>query len=71
MTDKQKQQFNRMLHALRKIARGYSTPGQLRRTAERDYGLPYCEVLEMAYDNIQQDAGNAVNGVREMKDGKQ
>ncbi len=53
--------------ALRAIARDYQTPEQLRRSAERDYGLPYEEVLEMAYDNMQATAKRAIHGKRRPK----
>ena len=49
---------------LRRIARGYRTPKHLRRTCERDFGLEYVEALEMAYENIQEDAAKALKGVR-------
>ncbi len=53
--------------ALRAIAREYQTPEQLRRSAERDYGLPYEEVLEMAYDNMQATAKRAIYQKRRPK----
>lgn len=67
MTPKQKEQFNRMRMALRTIAKGYKTPDQIRRTSERDSGLPYEEELEYAYENIQSIAARAVKGVSEIK----
>ena len=65
MTPKQKEQFNIMRATLKKIATGYQTPDQLRRNAEREYGLDASEAIEYAYENIQQDAKRAVSGVRE------
>ena len=65
MTPKQKEQFNTMRATLKKIATGYQTPEQLRRSAERQYGLDADEAIEYAYENIQQDAKRAVSGVRE------
>ena len=50
--------------ALRAIAREYQTPEQLRRNAEKQYGLPYEEVLEMSYDNMQAMARHAIRGKR-------
>lgn len=41
---------------LERIARGYQTPAQLRRSVGRDHGLDYEEGLEMAYENMQQEA---------------
>ena len=64
ITNTQKVQFNIMLHALKKIAKGYQTPDQLRRNAEKEYGLDYEESLEYAYENIQSLAKSATKGVR-------
>lgn len=50
--------------ALKRIARGYQTPDQLRRYAERDYGVSYEEALEMAYENLQHEAKCAIKGKR-------
>ena len=65
MTPKQKEQFNRMRSTLKRIASDYQTPQQLRRNAEKQYGLDADEAIEFAYENIQQEAKNAVAGVRE------
>lgn len=56
----------RLYDALKRIAKGYQTPAQIRREAERDggFGPDYEEYLEMAYENIQQLAANAIRGVR-------
>lgn len=67
MTSKQREQFNRMRDCLRRIGHNYQTTEQLRRDSGDDYGLDYDEALEMSYDNIQQEARNAVCGVREIK----
>ena len=64
MTPKQLEQFNRMRAALTRIAKEYQTPDQLRRNADRDYGLDASEAIEMAYENIQSEARAAVRGVR-------
>lgn len=66
MTPKQKEQFNRMRSTLKRIANGYQTPEQLRRSAERDICLIPEEAIEYAYENIQQEAKIAVKGVREV-----
>ena len=58
------EQQQRMFDTLKRIARDYATPDQLRRSAERDYGLDYEECLEMVYENIQSEAKAAVKGVR-------
>ncbi|KVF22901.1 hypothetical protein WJ06_10100 [Burkholderia cepacia] len=49
------------------IAKAYQTPAQIRRNSEKKYGLPYEEALEYAYENIQQEARNAIRGVRAPK----
>ncbi len=54
-----------MRATLKRIATGYQTPEQLRRGAEREYGIAADEAIEYAYENMQQEAGNAVKGVRE------
>ncbi len=67
MTDLQKLQFNRMRAALRRIALDYLTPDQLRQEAEVQYGIEFAEVLEITYDNIQEEAKAAVKGVRALR----
>jgi hypothetical protein len=67
MTEKQRQQFNRMRHTLKKIYKYYQTPDQLRRNSEKDYGLGFQESLEMAYENLQSEAQYAVKGIKELK----
>ena len=53
---------------LRRIAKGYMTPEQLRRRAEKEYGVSYHEALEMTYDNVQAEAEDAIRGKRRPKD---
>ena len=55
--------------ALRHIAKDFMTSDQLRRSAEKLYGLPFDEALEMAYDNMQDIAKRAVAGKRRPKGG--
>lgn len=75
ITEKQANQFNYMLHTLRKISKAYQTPAQLRRGSEKEYGLDYEECLEMAYENIQGEASFAVKGIKPIsltaKEGKE
>lgn len=52
ITEKQKEQFNLMLAALKEI-RSYQSPEKLRRDSEKDWGLEYEEALEMSYENMQ------------------
>lgn len=58
----------RYFDALRRIARGYQTPDQLRRNSEKEYGVRYEEALEMAYENLQAEAKCAIRGKRRPKD---
>ena len=58
------EQQQRMYDTLKRIAREYQTPDQLRRNSERDFGCDYEDALEMAYENLQQEAESAIKGVR-------
>lgn len=53
----------RLLTALKRIT-CYDSPSKLRRRAERDYGLPPDEAIEYAYENVLQEARDAIKGVR-------
>jgi hypothetical protein len=57
----------RLYNVLHRIARGYMTPDQLRRRCEKEYGIPYAEALEMSYENIQAEAGAAIQGLRQSR----
>ncbi len=48
---------------LRRIVRFHS-PDQIRRIAEKQWGLSYEEALAMAYENIQFEAKDALKGKR-------
>ena len=67
MTEKQKRDYNRMLKTLKRIAIFYQGVAELQQNAERDYGLEYIDVLEMAYENIQEEAKQAMCNVPEVK----
>lgn len=54
----------RLVERLRRIAKDYQTPEQIRRSSEKDYGLSYSEALEYAYENLQSEAAYAIKGVR-------
>ena len=56
----------RFYDALKLITR-YQSPERLRATAEKQYGLDFCEALEMAYDNIQTEALAALHRKRRPK----
>lgn len=53
---------------LRRIAKEYQTTEELRRHSLKQYGLPYEEALEMAYQNLQAEAARAIRGRRRPKD---
>ena len=53
----------RYYEALKRITR-YATVDQLRRGSEKDYGLPFEEALEYAYENIKNEAEAAIKGKR-------
>lgn len=66
MTKKQQEQFNKMALTLRRIHHAYMTSEKIFKESKgkNSIGLSYTEYLEMAYDNIQQEARAAVNGVK-------
>jgi hypothetical protein len=53
----------RYFDALKKITL-YMTSEQLQKQADKRYGLEYHEALEMAYDNIRNEAKDAIYGKR-------
>lgn len=61
--EKYKQTIIRLHGALKRITK-YQTPKQMRRSSDRDWGLPFEECIVMAYENIQQEAESAIKGVR-------
>lgn len=61
------EQAQRLYDTLHKIARGYMTTDELRRKSEKQWGLDYAEALEMSYENIQQEAAQAIKGMRQPK----
>lgn len=67
MTPKQKEQFNRMRNALKRIASHYESVEDIERHAEKKWGLPPEEAIRYAYDNVQDEARSAVRGVQEIK----
>lgn len=56
----------RLFTALKRIA-AYDSLERLRRDSERSYGLDYEEALEMAYDNVLEEAKSAIKGMRAPK----
>ena len=63
MTSKQKDNYNKMLSALKRIAK-YQTLNQLKRNSSKDWALAYDEALEMSYENILQEAKMASNRIK-------
>ena len=53
--------------ALRHIDHDFMTTNELRRNSQKEWGLPYEEALEMAYDNLKDVAKRAVKGKRRPK----
>jgi hypothetical protein len=61
-----KSREQRLYDALNCIARGYETVSQIRKNHE-NWGLDYTEALEMAYENLQIAAKNAIHRMRRPK----
>lgn len=53
----------KLYDALKRITQ-YDPPTKLRRRAERDYGLSADEVIEMAYENVLEEARAAIRGMK-------
>lgn len=53
----------RYYNALKRITK-YQTVNQLRKNSERDWGLTFEEALEMSYENLQNEARQAIHGKR-------
>lgn len=62
--DKRTEREQRMYDTLKRIARGYCTPDQMRRSEKARCGLDYEEALGYSYENIQQEAAQAIKGMR-------
>lgn len=58
------QREQRLYDALRHIARDFGTVSQIRRHAEKGYGLAPEEALEYAYENLQMIARNTIRGMK-------
>lgn len=67
MTDEKKPTKTQIYYDALKEITLYDTPEKLRRLAEKEYGLSYEEALEMAYDNIRQEAKFVINGQKRPK----
>lgn len=57
----------RLYNALRRI-KAYDSPERLRRHCDKDFGLTFDEAIEFAYDNVREEARQALMGVRERRE---
>ena len=60
----------KLFAALQRIA-SYDSPEKLHRTAEKRYGLSGAEAIEMAYDNVREEAKAAIKGIRKPRTAQQ
>jgi len=67
MTEQEKNNYNKMLNILYKIGEAYKTPEEMQNSSEEEYGLEYEEALEMAYENIQEEAKFCIKGITHIK----
>lgn len=66
MTPKEEKDYERMYLMLLRIKQ-YQSPSKMRRDSQKDWGVGFEECLEMAYENIQQEAARGLKGVRRPK----
>ena len=66
MASKLENDFHQMREALQRIVR-YQSPARLRRDSRKQWGVDFEEALEMAYENIQQEAKDGLKGVRKFR----
>lgn len=57
------EKIEKIYKALKRIS-SYQSPESLRRNSEKNYGLDYEEALEMAYENVIEEAKFAIKGIR-------
>ena len=60
------EKYQKIYDTLKQISK-FQTLKQLQRNSERQYGLEYEEVIEMAYENIIDGAKLALKGMRRPK----
>ena len=65
---RKKRQFNEMREALRVIAEDYYSINALRAVSEARYGIHSDDAVEQAYENMRNDAKNAIRNVRPFKE---
>lgn len=56
----------KLYDALKRISQ-YSSVEQIRKTSKNDYGLIEEEAIEMAYNNVLNEASSAIRGMRRPK----
>jgi hypothetical protein len=69
MTPKEQRDYDQMYWALRRITK-YTTPAQIRRSSQKQYGLGYEECLEYAYENVLGEAKTGLRRVQKPKEAK-
>ena len=65
---RKKGQFNEMREALRVIAEDYYSINALLAASEARYGIHPDDAVEQAYENMRNDAKNAIRNVRPFKE---
>jgi len=65
MTDNEKKHHGIMFSALQKISL-YMKVEEIREGSEDEYGLEFEEALEMAYENMQSEAINALEMIKKI-----
>ena len=65
-TDKNAADAARYFAALKRISQ-YQSPDRMRKSSQKDWGLGFEETLEYAYENVIQEARNAIRGKRPPK----
>jgi hypothetical protein len=64
MTSAQEKHYAQMFHALQRI-KAYQSPERLKKHSAGDWGVDDGnEAIEMAYENVLQEAKNGLKGVR-------
>ncbi len=67
MTAKERKDYNQMKRALARI-KMYQSTNALRRDSVKDWGLDYEDALEMAYENVLNEAKQGLKGVKNLKE---
>ncbi len=67
MTAKERKDYNQMKRALARI-KMYQSTNALRRDSVKDWWLDYEDALEMAYENVLNEAKQGLKGVKNLKE---